>query len=232
MKRLIVLFVAVVFVLPVMAYGGQGALQVVTINTDDVSGYLSWVESSAPVMAGVFNNPGAIGACVPVQGAEQEGDVFWFSTANSHEAMFSVDPSNPTIANETAKAASLREVRARDIYSILKAGRPLADGATWAAWNLLIKTDEPSRYVAAIADLEDATQANGLEDVTFSAFRINTGEWAGLIMASVAAPTPQRLGALFDSLSEPWAAERLARMSGFREYVRGWTLNCRVYAAQ
>ena len=232
MKRLIVLFVAVVFVLPVMAYGGQGALQVVTINTDDVSGYLSWVESSAPVMAGVFNNPGAIGACVPVQGAEQEGDVFWFSTANSHEAMFSVDPSNPTIANETAKAASLREVRARDIYSILKAGRPLADGATWAAWNLLIKTDEPSRYVAAIADLEDATQANGLEDVTFSAFRINTGEWAGLIMASVAAPTPQRLGALFDSLSEPWAAERLAGMSGFREYVRGWTLNCRVYADQ
>ena len=210
MKRLIVLFGAVVYVLPVMAYGGQGALQVVTINTDDVSGYLSWVESSAPVMAGVFNNPGAIGACVPVQGAEQEGDVFWFSTANSHEAMFSVDPSNPTIANETAKAASLREVRARDIYSILKAGRPLADGATWAAWNLLIKTDEPSRYVAAIADLEDATQANGLEDVTFSAFRINTGEWAGLIMASVAAPTPQRLGALFDSLSEPWAAERLA----------------------
>ena len=215
MKRLIRVSVSVVFVLPVMAYGGQGALQVVTVNTDDVSGYLSWVESSAPVMAGVFDNPGSIGTCVPVSGAEQEGDVFWFSTATSHEALFSADPTNPTIANEIAKVASLREVRARDIYSILKAGRPLVNGETWAAWNLLIRTNEASRYVAAIADLEEAAHANGLDDVTLSAFRINTGEWAGLIMSSVDAPTAQRLGALFDSLSEPWAGEALGNDERF-----------------
>jgi len=230
-KKTVVVAIAFAVLVPVLAQA-QGALQVVTVNTDDVPGYLSWVESSAPVMAGVFDNPGAIGACVPVQGAEQEGDVFWFSSATSHEALFSGDPTNPTIANEIAKVASLREVRARDVYSVLKTGGALVNGATWAAWNLLIKTDEPSRYVAAIADLEEAAHANGLGDVNLAAFRINTGEWAGLIMSSVSAPTAQRLGAVFDSLSEPWAVERLATMSGFREYVRGWTLNCRVYAAE
>lgn len=231
-KTVTALFAAVVLVLPVVAQGGQGAAQIVTINTADVPGYLAWVESSAPVMLGVFDTPGAIGACVPAQGAEQEGDVYWFSTANTHEALFSGDPTNPTIANEIAKVASMREVRTRDIWSVVKPGVPLAPGATWAAWNLLIKTDAPSRYVPALVDLEDAAHENGFEDITFSAFRINTGEWAGLIMASVTAPTPRRVGALLDGLSEPWAAERLVKLEGMREYVRGWILNCRVFAAQ
>jgi len=82
------------------------------------------VESSAPVILGVFDTPGAIGACVPVQGAEQEGDVYWFSIANSHEALFSGDLDNPTIANEIAKVASMREVRARDIWGVVKPAGP------------------------------------------------------------------------------------------------------------
>ena len=50
MKKTVVVAIAFAVLVPVLAQA-QGALQVVTVNTDDVPGYLSWVESSAPVMA-------------------------------------------------------------------------------------------------------------------------------------------------------------------------------------
>ena len=209
----------------------QGALLIVTINTPDIPAYLSWVESSAPVMANAFDRAGAIGACVPAQGAEREGNAYWFSTAASHESLFSGDATNPTVANEIAKVESIRDVHNRDLLTVLRAGNALEAGTTWAAWNLLIKTSDPTGYVEAIGDLEAASHDNGFTDITLSAFRYNTGERAGLLMASVSAPKPQRLGALLDALAEPWAAERLTRLNGMREYVHGWTLNCRVYAA-
>ena len=96
----------------------------------------------------------------------------------------------------------------------------------------MIETDTPSQYLPAVIKLESAAHANGLDDVTFSVYRINTGEWAGLLMVSVAAPTSQRLGAVKDGLSEPWAADRLARFEGMRRYVRGNLVNCQLYATQ
>ena len=136
-------------------------------------------------MANALDRAGAIGACAPIQGAERDGDAYSFTTAASHESLFSGDATNPTVANEIAEVESTRDVHNRDLLTVLKPGSAL--GAA-AAWNLLIKTDDPTGYVEAIGGLEAASRDNGFVDITLSAFRFNTGERAGLLMASVSAP--------------------------------------------
>ena len=107
-------------------------MRVVTINVDNVERWLSWAEHSAPTMIAGSEGPGAIGACVPWAGAEEEGEVYWFAVAPSHQAAVP-GSRNSAAAAEVAKIAPLREVRSRQLYSTLKpSGAPLVTGATWA----------------------------------------------------------------------------------------------------
>lgn len=204
--------------------------QIITVNTDDPEAYRAWAEQSLPVMAEAMGMA-AMGMCRSAQGARRLGDMYGFAFASSHGAMIGSARPNPTVAREIGKVAAIRTVIATDLWSVLKPPmrlRPL--GATFSLWNLTVQTDSPSDYVAALGQVEGAFQANGFDDIDVAAYLVNTGEFAGRIVASIAADTPERLGAMFDSLSEPWAREQLVQLEGKRDYVRGEILHCQLHA--
>ena len=209
----------------------QPALQVVTVNTDDAMAYVSWAESAAPVVAKINNLPGAIGTCLPGAGAEEEGDAYWRSIAQSHADLLTGSARDPAILKEVEKVADIRTVRERDIWSVLKSSdRVLAAGDTYAAWNILVETDSVAEYVSVLNALEAAYHTNGFDDIHIAAYRVNTGDYSGNIMVSSSAATPARVGAMMDALEEPWAQESMTQFEGMRKWVRGTTLQCQVHA--
>ena len=227
MKRL---FQMMTLVVSVAAFS-QPALQVVTVNTDDAMAYVSWAESAAPVFAKINNLPGAIGTCLPGAGAEEEGDAYWWSIAQSHADLLTGSARDPAILKEVEKVAVIRTVRERDIWSVLKSSdRVLAAGDTYAAWNILVETDSVAEYVSVLNALEAAYHTNGFDDIHIAAYRVNTGDYSGNIMVSSSAATPARVGAMMDALEEPWAQESMTQFEGMRKWVRGTTLQCQVHA--
>ena len=227
MKRLFQMMTLVVSV----AACSQPALQVVTVNTDDAMAYVSWAESAAPVFAKINNLPGAIGTCLPGAGAEEEGDAYWWSIAQSHANLLTGSARDPAILKEVEKVADIRTVRERDIWSVLKSSdRVLAAGDTYAAWNILVETDSVAEYVSVLNALEAAYHTNGFDDIHIAAYRVNTGDYSGNIMVSSSAATPARVGAMMDALEEPWAQESMTQFEGMRKWVRGTTLQCQVHA--
>ena len=227
MKRL---FQMMTLVVSVAAFS-QPALQVVTVNTDDAMAYVSRAESAAPVFAKINNLPGAIGTCLPGAGAEEEGDAYWWSIAQSHADLLTGSARDPAILKEVEKVADIRTVRERDIWSVLKSSdRVLAAGDTYAAWNILVETDSVAEYVSVLNALEAAYHTNGFDDIHIAAYRVNTGDYSGNIMVSSSAATPARVGAMMDALEEPWAQESMTQFEGMRKWVRGTTLQCQVHA--
>ena len=102
---LMVVVFGVTLAVSVCSEAGQ-TLQVVRVNTDDIPNYLAWAEEAAPVM--LEDAEGAIGVCVPRFGAEEQGDVYFYSVSPNMEAFLSLDLNAPNVTNEVAKIAARR----------------------------------------------------------------------------------------------------------------------------
>ena len=82
---------------------------------------------------------------------------------------------------------------------------------------------------SAVANLlSTAAQANGFEDVTLSAFQINTGDYSGQILVVTQAPNAKRLGQFLDARNEAWSTSLGNRFPKLRKLKRGIMMNCEV----
>ena len=206
------------------------ALQLVQVNTDDIPNYLAWAEEAAPVM--LEDAAGAIGVCVPVFGAEEQGDVYFYSVAPNMETFLSLDLNAPNITNETAKIAERRTVVARDFAAVLKSAPTRQTGTSWSQMSLFVETTQVGRYVQLLGEQEAALHENGFEDANWTVFAINTGEFSGQVVANLTAPTGGRLGAALDAVqSAPWSNFVQGSFNGVRTLVRGTLSECEVFAA-
>ena len=101
-------------------------------------------------------------------------------------------------------------------------------GQTFANWNIVVSTRDPSEYVNAVRRMSAAASENGFSDIRFTVYSYLTGENAGKLMAVIEAPDGNRLGAMLDALERDWAATVLDDMVRIRRYDHGSTMNCEV----
>ena len=223
----------------VMGWGVEAMAQqvstIIRVNTDDTAAYLAWAEESIPIVMAATDVPGAGGVCVPMFGAEQEGDINVWTNHPSFAAALSVDLDTPAAAREIAKVAPIRTVVSRDLSVTIKpsGAAGLAAGSTFSLLLLRVDTDQVDLYITLLTELEEAAHQNGFPDVNFEAKNITTGEFQGRIEVPITAPTAERLGAYMDAnQSESWATEVMRQFPGIRSIVQQMVLSCRVNAVQ
>ena len=214
----------------------QQVSTIIRVNTDDTAAYLAWAEESIPIVMAATDVPGAGGVCVPMFGAEQEGDIYVWTTTPSFAAALSVDLDAPAAAREIAKVAPIRTVVSRDLRTTIKpggTGGTIEAGDTNSMLLLMVDTDQVDLYTTLITGFEEALHQNGFRDVNMAASNVTTGEFAGRIAVRLMAPTAERLGAMMDAnQSESWATELLSQFSGIRSIVQQRVNSCYVYAVQ
>ena len=209
----------------------QPALQVITVNTSDAAGYVEWSKTALPVIADNFEGVLLMGTCIPAQGAQMEGDIYSFGFASSHDALLAADLNSPAVASEISRVASMRRVRGRDVWSVLRnTGQVIPVGGTFSLYNLFVKTDSSNDYVSALSRVEAGLHEGGFDDVAVAAYYVNTGENAGQVVASFFADSTRRIGALLDAMNESSFATAFGSVEATREVVRGEILSCQVHA--
>lgn len=229
MNKLLIL--CLLAVPPLMSFASP-TMNVVTVNTEDYNGYMDWARKSAKVI-GSANGAVASGICRSTAGAEVEGDIYYYTLAESMEKMLQGDVNVGKVAKEIAKMQVTRTVRLRDAYRIVKASSSTATvGQVNSNMNILVRTKDVAAYVKGLGQFETALHDNGFKDITLQAFLAETGDYTGLVMTSLGAPSRVRLGAALDARAEPWASSIIGSWDGTREYVRGIFMDCEtIYVA-
>ena len=213
------------------------AMNVITINTADAMAYNKWLEKSTPTFDAARGDlVAASGICSPISGAEQEGDHYVWAIAPSMKTLLQSQERLYNDAASTkaiARISSKRSVVKRAIFEIIKSGKtPYKTVETNAQYNLLSKPNDVSKYVQTIAAMEEAAAENGFEDIQMVVFEgFGAGDWARMVMASVQAPSVERLGAFLDEMRSPWMAESMSAFPSLRTPVHDWQLLCRTISA-
>ena len=75
--------------------------------------------------------------------------------------------------------------------------------------------------------MEKAAAANGFDDISVALFgSLAGGDRALTVMASIQAPTPERLGAFFDERQSGWMTEAVADFNALRTPVIDFMMQC------
>ena len=204
----------------------EPVMTLITVNTADPMGYAGWAKSNAEEMSKA-NGAMAMGLCSPTSGAEKMGDHYLWSFFGSQEAVWSADPMNPVVMKAVAKNPVKREVRMWDNWRIVRAAEVTEKGYYY---NLYVKTDDPSGYLAVLDELHAEMKNRGF-DVSMQVFMGDTGATTGTIMTSFGAADPAEVGRMLDARAEPWVANIIAPIQGKREMVHAFSLMCETYYA-
>jgi hypothetical protein len=211
------------------AFALQG-LNVITITTDDPQGYTKWLTESQPVFqAAQGDNALAQGICSPSAGGVNVNEHYVWTVAPSVSAMMG----NPTffmdknVNRAIKKIASKREVIRRDLMFVIKSNEIGGLGTTTANYNLISSTKDVSGYAAALTRMEEAAGKNGFDDISVALWgSVASGDRAGTVMASVQAPTSERLGAFFDQRNSLWMIEAMSAFDSIRTPVVDFMMQC------
>ena len=88
----------------------EPVMSLITVNTEDTAGYRDWAKGSSEAIAKT-NGASAVGLCSPRIGAEEMGDLYFWSLFDSNETAWKTAPNNPVIAKEVAKMQVTRTIR-------------------------------------------------------------------------------------------------------------------------
>ncbi len=218
-----------IFFVSLNVHSLQG-LNVITITTDDPQGYVEWLTESQPVFqAAQGDNAAAQGICSPVAGGEFTNEHYVWTIAPSISAMMSNPEffTDKDVARALRKIANKREVVRRDLMYVIKEAAIDGVGVTNAQYNLTSKTNDVEGYVEALTAMEKAAAANGFDDISVALFgSLAGGDRALTVMASIQAPTPERLGAFFDERQSGWMTEAVADFNALRTPVIDFMMQC------
>jgi len=212
-------------------YALQG-LNVITITTDDPVGYLKWLTESQPVFQEAQGDSVlASGICSPVAGGADVNEHYVWNFAPSVSAMMSNPEffTDKNVQRAIRKIASKREVTRRDMMFAIKGGEVGGLGTSTANYNLISSTDDVSGYASALTRMENAAANNGFADISVALYgSVTSGDRAGTVMASVQAPTSERLGAFFDQRDSAWMSEAMSEFNSIRTPVIDFMMTCTV----
>tara|TARA_Y100001970_G_C14230385_1_gene858251 strand:+ start:839 stop:1552 length:714 start_codon:yes stop_codon:yes gene_type:complete len=210
-------------------YAIQG-LNVITITTDEPQDYVKWLTESQPVFqAAQGDNQLAQGICSPTAGGVFPNEHYVWTIAPSVSAMMS----NPgfftekNVVRALKKIANKREIVRTDLMFVIKSGEIGGVGETTANYNLISSTNDVSGYAAALTAMEAAAAENGFEDISVALWgSVTSGDRAGTVMASVQAPTSERLGAFFDERQSSWMTDAMSQFNAIRTPVIDFMMQC------
>ena len=208
----------------------EGGLSVITINTDNPSDYVDWLKKSTPIFADTWgDNVASSGICTPISGGEREGNHYVWSLSPSLAATMA-SGSDASIDKAVKKISKKRTVERRDVYEVIKITSQVnVAGQLTAQYNLLSTPSSVSAYVEAVTAMETAAAKNGFSDVEIAVFQASgAGAGAGMVMASVQAPSTQRLGDFLSQRNSGWMAEAMKDFPSLRKSEHDWLLNCEV----
>ena len=218
-----------IFFISLNVHSLQG-LNVITITTDDPQGYVEWLTESQPVFqAAQGDNAAAQGICSPVAGGEFTNEHYVWTISPSISAMMSNPEffTDKDVARALRKIANKREVVRRDLMYVIKEAAIDGVGVTNSQYNLTSKTNDVEGYVEALTAMEKAAAANGFDDISVALFgSLAGGDRALTVMASIQAPTPERLGAFFDERQSGWMTEAVADFNALRTPVIDFMMHC------
>ena len=137
--------------------------------------------------------------------------------------------SDPNVQRAIRKIASKREVTRRDLMFAIKGGEVGGPGTSTANYNLISSTNDVSGYASALTRMEDAAANNGFDDISVALYgSVTSGDRAGTVMASVQAPTSERLGAFFDQRNSAWMTQAMSEFNSIRTPVIDFMMTCTV----
>ena len=207
----------------------EPVMTLITVNTDNPAGYIEWARASSETL-GEANGASGVGICSARVGAEEMGDLYFWTLFDSNETAWKSDPNNPTVAKEVAKMKVNRTIRDWDNYRVVRQASSLDE--KFSSWNIMVKTSDMTQYLSIIDKLHAAMKENGFEDVNMQVFVPDSGRWSGGVMVAMQAASPTRLGAALDARTQPWFTSILSELKDIREYQYGWGLDCEtLYAA-
>jgi hypothetical protein len=144
--------------------------------------------------------------------------------------MSSIPGNDADTARAIRKISKKRSVERRDIYEVLKQTSQVSTaGQITAQYNLLSTPSNANDYVEAVKTMEAAAANNGFADVEIAVFSASgAGDRAGMVMASVQAPSMERLGLFLGARSSGWMSEAMKDFDTLRTPEYEWLLNCEV----
>ena len=218
-----------IFTFSTITFALQG-LNVITITTDDPQGYVEWLTESQPVFqAAQGDSAAAQGICSPTAGGEFTNEHYVWTISPSISAMMS-NPNfftDKNVSDAIRKIAKKREVVRRDLMYVIKEAEIDGVGVTSAQYNLTSKTNDVQGYAAALTAMENAAAANGFYDISIALFgSLAGGDRALTVMASIQAPTSERLGEFFDQRLSSWMAGAVSNFDELRTPVIDFMMQC------
>ena len=84
------------------------AMSVFTINTSDPVAYMEWARGSGKALAEI-NNVVSSGVCQPGYGAEEFGDMYYWSLFENHADSISGNPADPVYVREISEYQELAQ---------------------------------------------------------------------------------------------------------------------------
>jgi len=228
MKKILRTLALMSFVTSIYATA-EPVMTLITVNTDNPAGYIEWARASSETL-GEANGASGVGICSARVGAEEMGDLYFWTLFDSNETAWKSDPNNPTVAKEVGKMKVNRTIRDWDNYRVVRQASSLDE--KFSSWNIMVKTSDMTQYLSMVDKLHAAMKENGFEDVNMQVFVPDSGRWSGGVMVAMQAASPTRLGAALDARTQPWFTSILSELKDIREYQYGWGLDCEtLYAA-
>lgn len=171
----------------------------------------------------------AAGICRATAGYAAPGEFYYWHTFRDQATALSAGTDNDTVRQELGKLKTERTVSHADALGLVMAQQLiLAEGDTFANWNLVIQTEDEALYRQQLNKINDVASENNFADVSLTAYSFLTGDQAGNLLVVVQAPTARRLGEFLDQLNSGWLAPIMSGLAGIRSYVSGVTMNCTV----
>jgi hypothetical protein len=218
-----------VFFISTSVFALQG-LNVITITTDDPQDYVEWLtESQAVFQAAQGDNQQAQGICTPSAGGVYTNEHYVWTISPSISAMMSNSDffTEKEVARALRKIVNKREIVRRDSMYIIKESPISGVGVTNAQYNLTSRTSDVQGYVDALTAMEEAAAANGFGDISVALFgSLAGGDRALTVMASIQAPTSQRLGEFFDQRMSSWMTDAVSDFDELRTPVLDFMMEC------
>ena len=131
------------------------------------------------------------------------------------------------VAKALRKIANKREIVRRDSMYVIKEAEIDGVGVTNAQYNLTSRTNNVQAYANALTAMEEAAAANGFDDIRVALFgSLAGGDRALTVMASIQAPTSERLGEFFDQRMSSWMTEAVSNFDELRTPVLDFMMEC------
>lgn len=194
------------------------------IETDDPSGYASWVAKSNEATKAKLGIDTYIHVYVSGYDGVRSGSVRSMTIADSVAALArnaAAMENDPALLENREHLRGIRKLGSRTLYQAVRYDGANKNGSTLTT--LAMVTDEPG-YLKALDQLRALMDQKGMKDAKINAYRVMAGRTTHTHRVTINIPSQERLAAMLDWLgTDPQMAEWLAASSKFRTVVSNGT---------